>query len=83
MNSADAKVVYEQYSTLSFEFKLNVNKTLNSIDHEMVHLISKKLHPWALGNEAAPKVVMISGTGEKAFCAGGDIVSIYKMKMNG
>jgi enoyl-CoA hydratase/carnithine racemase len=30
-----------------------------------------------------PKVVIIKGNGEKAFCAGGDIVSIYKAKVDG
>lgn len=50
---------------------------------DMVHLISAKLQPWALGTETAPRVVMISGTGGKAFCAGGDIVSIYNLNKNG
>jgi enoyl-CoA hydratase/carnithine racemase len=83
LNSPDAKVLYEQHSPLCFEFKLNVNKTLNSIDMDMVHLISAKLQPWAVGTEASPRVVMISGTGGKAFCAGGDIVSIYNLNKNG
>jgi len=27
-----------------------------------------------------PKVVLMSGSGPKAFCAGGDVVSIYNLK---
>ena len=83
LNAPDAKVLYEQHSPLCFEFKLNMNKTLNSIDLDMVHLISDKLQSWAKGAEPAPRVVLISGTGGKAFCAGGDIVSIYNLRKEG
>jgi len=83
LNSPDAKVLYEQHSPLCFEFKLNMNKTLNSIDLDMVHLISAKLQAWNTGAEAAPRVAMVSGTGGKAFCAGGDIVSIYRLWKEG
>ena len=80
LNSPDSKVIYEQHSPLCFEFKLNVNKTLNSIDIDMVRAIGKQLHSWKSGHgQPVPRVVMISGTGGKAFCAGGDIVSIYKL----
>ena len=67
---------------MSFEFQLNVNKTLNSIDLDMVNIMSDKLYAWAKGHEEAPRVVMISGTGGKAFCAGGDIVSMYNLWKN-
>ena len=30
-----------------------------------------------------PKVVIISGTGGKAFCAGGDVVGVYKVWKEG
>lgn len=47
----------------------------------MVELVISKLKAWNSGAEKAPRVTMISGTGGKAFCAGGDIVSVYKGKM--
>lgn len=28
--------------------------------------------------KGAPRVLLMTGAGEKAFCAGGDIVSLYK-----
>ena len=68
---------------MCFEFQLNVNKTLNSIDIDMVNLMGKQLYSWESGQDKVPKVVMISGTGGKAFCAGGDIVSIYKLWKEG
>ena len=43
----------------------------------MVHMMARKLKQWHQAPEQAPRVALISGTGEKAFCAGGDIVSIY------
>ena len=43
----------------------------------MVHMIARKLKHWNHDPSQAPRVALISGTGEKAFCAGGDIVSIY------
>ena len=32
---------------------------------------------WSDGGTDKPRVAFISGTGGKAFCAGGDIVSLY------
>ena len=77
LNSPDAKVLYDQHSADTFEFKLNNPKVLNSIDVEMVDIVCQKLKQWNANASAAPRVALISGTGEKAFCAGGDIVSIY------
>lgn len=76
LNSPDAKVIYDQYSPDVFEFKLNHNKALNSVDLDMITLLNEKLFEWNKSS-SPPRVAMISGTGGKAFCAGGDIVSIY------
>lgn len=78
LNSADSKVIFEQHSKDVFEFKLNVNKTLNSLDLDMVNMCNDHLKTWHDQEASAPRVAMISGTGGKAFCAGGDIVSVYK-----
>ena len=42
----------------------------------------KLVKTWHLAPEVAPRVVMMSGRGGKAFCAGGDVVSLYKAGMN-
>ena len=60
------------------EFKLNVPKNLNSLDLEMVYLMIKQLKSWNLNPTSAPRVLLISGVGGKAFCAGGDIKLIYE-----
>jgi enoyl-CoA hydratase/carnithine racemase len=73
----EPKVLYKSHSQNVFEFKLNSPKTLNSLDLEMVHIMLKKVKEWDNHPSKAPRVALVSGTGEKAFCAGGDIVSIY------
>ena len=40
LNSESSKVVFEEHSPKVFEFKLNNNKTLNAIDHDMVILMA-------------------------------------------
>lgn len=47
----------------------------------MVDSLHTKLRNWKKGEH--PRVVIIKGAGEKAFCAGGDIVSIYNAKVKG
>lgn len=46
----------------------------------MVDSLHKQLRKWKKGSH--PKVVIIKGNGEKAFCSGGDIVSIYWSKVD-
>jgi len=41
------------------------------------------LKDWRTEPETAPRVCIITGSGEKAFCAGGDIVQIYKAEKQG
>lgn len=56
--------------------QLNLPKALNALNLEMVQLLAKQLQSWQADAEIA--AVVLSGAGEKAFCAGGDVVSLYK-----
>ena len=58
--------------------KLNSPKSLNSVDLPMVNLILDELKQWRKDPKKVPRVMMLSGMGGKAFCAGGDVVSVYK-----
>lgn len=60
---------------------LNRPKALNALNHAMVLEITARLHDWA-GDDAVREVV-ISGAGEHAFCAGGDVVGIAKRILAG
>ena len=55
---------------------LNVPKTLNSLSLEMIDLLYAQLTDWQQDNNIA--AVWLDAEGEKAFCAGGDIVRLYQ-----
>ncbi|SEL62916.1 Enoyl-CoA hydratase/carnithine racemase [Colwellia chukchiensis] len=54
---------------------LNSPKTLNALSLTMIELLLEQLLAWQADEEIA--MVLIDGAGEKAFCAGGDVVSLY------
>ena len=54
---------------------LNSPRSLNALSGEMIDLLYPKLKEWQAQNEIA--AVFLQGEGEKAFCAGGDIVHMY------
>jgi enoyl-CoA hydratase/carnithine racemase len=58
------------------EATLNVESTLNSLNLEMIQLLSQALDEWAERPEVV--AVLLTGAGEKAFCAGGDIQALYR-----
>jgi enoyl-CoA hydratase/carnithine racemase len=86
MNAADSAVVDE--APVLFEERtadngkrigiatLNAPKTLNGLSLEMARLLDGQLHAWA--DDAGIAMVVLQGAGEKAFCAGGDLHSLYR-----
>jgi enoyl-CoA hydratase/carnithine racemase len=80
LNQADAPVVFEladcdNGKKVAFA-TLNVPKALNALNLDMIRLLAPQLSEWA--NDDAIALVVLKGHGEKAFCAGGDVVSLYK-----
>ena len=57
---------------------LNREKVLNALNLNMVRLIAENISNWE--NDENISGVLIKGAGEKSFCAGGDIVSVYHKK---
>jgi enoyl-CoA hydratase/carnithine racemase len=55
---------------------LNAPKTLNGLSLDMARLLGDRLRAWAADDAIA--VVVLQGAGEKAFCAGGDLHSLYR-----
>ncbi|PTT64828.1 enoyl-CoA hydratase/isomerase family protein [Stenotrophomonas sp. HMWF003] len=55
---------------------LNAARTLNGFSLPMAHLLRERLDAWA--NDDGIALVVLQGTGEKAFCAGGDLHSLYR-----
>ncbi len=54
--------------------ELNAPKSLNALNMSMFVLLHKQLLAWQSNDEIA--MVIIQGAGDKAFCAGGDVVSL-------
>jgi enoyl-CoA hydratase/carnithine racemase len=55
--------------------RLNRPKALNALTHEMCLGIEQALEAWI--DDDRIKCVIIEGEGEKAFCAGGDVLPIF------
>ncbi|MFT5712695.1 MAG: enoyl-CoA hydratase/carnithine racemase [Oleiphilaceae bacterium] len=57
-------------------FKLNAEKTLNSLTLSMVEAMSAQLSDWEEDENIA--AIILIGSGDKAFCAGGDVQALYQ-----
>ncbi|WP_076997653.1 enoyl-CoA hydratase/isomerase family protein [Variovorax sp. KK3] len=55
---------------------LNSPASLNSLSMDMVRLLTPKLREWA--QDASVAGVLLQASGEKAFCAGGDLRQLYQ-----
>jgi len=55
---------------------LNVEKSLNSLSLAMIDLLFERLSAWATDPGVA--LVVLEAAGEKAFCAGADLHSLYR-----
>ena len=54
---------------------LNRERVLNALSLNMVRLIYRDIKEW--NNDESVSGILIKGGGQKAFCAGGDIVQVY------
>jgi enoyl-CoA hydratase/carnithine racemase len=70
---SDAEVLFETRGTIGL-ITLNRPKALNSLTQGMCIEITRQLGEWAL--IPAVQAVVVIGAGEKAFCAGGDVVRV-------
>ena len=57
---------------------LNREKVLNALNLNMVRIITENISKW--NNDDSISGILLRGTGKKAFCAGGDIVSVFHKK---
>lgn len=54
---------------------LNAEKSLNALSLAMIDLLQPQLTQWE--NDDSIACVVLRGSGDKAFCAGGDVVQLY------
>ncbi|NBC32720.1 MAG: enoyl-CoA hydratase/isomerase family protein [Alphaproteobacteria bacterium] len=55
---------------------LNRPKALNALTQEMIGAMHRTLDGWA--EDPGVEAVVVRGAGDRAFCAGGDVVAIYR-----
>ncbi len=55
---------------------LNAERSLNALSGNMIDLLYPQLIDWQQDDDVA--LVLLQGAGDKAFCAGGDIVHLYQ-----
>ena len=59
---------------------LNRERVLNALNLNMVRMIAENISKW--NDDDSISAVLLKGAGNKAFCAGGDIVSVFHEKNN-
>lgn len=84
MNQSSPVVFEEQEALNGYAIgvaTLNAEKSLNALSLEMIGLLTHQLIEWSINDKIA--CVVLRGAGDKAFCAGGDIIKLYEsMKQN-
>lgn len=74
-------VIFREHATqdghIIGEICLNAERTLNALSQEMIKLIQPQLDAW----QENPRIValLLDSTGEKSFCAGGDVVGAWRL----
>ncbi len=76
----DAEVLFEHRGTIGL-ITLNRPKALNSLTHNMAVEIIRQLGEWAI--MPSVQAVVVVGAGDKAFCAGGDVVKVTQSYKDG
>ena len=75
IHTIESKLLPCQNGDLLAVATLNKPQALNAIDLEMVDGLMAKLEAWQDDDNIA--LVVLDSTGDKAFCAGGDVVSMH------
>ena len=71
----DAEVLFERRGGIG-RIVLNRPRAINALTHGMVVAIAARLEEWAADD--AVRSVVLTGSGERGLCAGGDIVAMYR-----
>ncbi len=80
MSDKNIPVIFDELTT-ECGFKighatLTKPASLNALDLKMINLLTPQLEKWQQDPQIS--MVFLDGSGERAFCAGGDIVSMYE-----
>jgi len=73
-------VLFNEFATQDgkkvVEISLNAERSLNALTLDMIDEIQPKLDAWK--DDDSVVAVIFDSAGEKSFCAGGDVVNLYK-----
>jgi len=69
------EILFEAQGALGL-ITLNRPKALNALTLDMIHAMSERLAVWA--EDADIAAVLVHGAGDKAFCAGGDVLALVR-----
>src|SRR5258708_12539862 len=72
---SEAEILFDVKDGLGV-ITLNRPKALNALTHGMILELEKVLPGWE--KDAAIKAVVLRGAGDRAFCAGGDVIGLYR-----
>src|SRR6266851_1872889 len=72
---SESEILFEVKDGLGV-ITLNRPKALNALTHGMILELEKVLPGWE--KDAAVKAVVLRGAGDRAFCAGGDVIGLYR-----
>ncbi len=73
--SEDREILFERRGGVGFVL-LNRPRALNALGLSLIEAFDARLEAWA--TDPAVKAVVVRGAGERAFCAGGDVRSIWE-----
>jgi enoyl-CoA hydratase len=71
---SEAEILFERRGRLGL-VTLNRPKALNALSLGMIAAFTRRLQEWA--TDDAVQAVAVTGAGGRAFCAGGDVASLY------
>ncbi|MEU6280205.1 enoyl-CoA hydratase/isomerase family protein [Streptomyces sp. NPDC047028] len=74
MSAAEEPVLFRTTGRVA-RITLNRPRALNALDHEMVRRVDAALTAWE--HDPAVAAVVVTGAGERALCAGGDIRAVH------
>ncbi|VDO15749.1 unnamed protein product [Haemonchus placei] len=75
MCSTQSEIIVEKEGSKRI-LTLNRPKALNALNLSMVREIYPRFREWEDAGDV--KLIILKGSGEKAFCAGGDVVAVSK-----
>ncbi|MCK5623842.1 MAG: enoyl-CoA hydratase/isomerase family protein [Alphaproteobacteria bacterium] len=73
--TGNADILFETQGALGL-ITLNRTKALNALTLDMIHAMTARLAEWA--EDADITAVLVRGAGDKAFCAGGDVLALIR-----